>query len=156
MGRRMNLTTEDLAKVARRQGIRHEQERIREAWDKGLYAIRSAGSGSGTNVYPKPDLLIFNKDGAIDIVQSKTTRKYTSYLRPDDWENEVQTAERLKGLGFRVRVWLDFTLYRLGRSNSINLWFRVDQHPKEKLTVKFLAREGKVQWQWMTINTVQL
>lgn len=148
MGRRRNLTTEALAKVARKQGIRHEQERVREAWDRGLYALRSAGSGSGTNAYPKPDLIIFNKDGVIDIVQSKTTRRYTSYLGPQDWEDELRTAERLKELGFKTRAWLDFTLYRLGRSNSINLWFRVDEHLKEKLTIKFLPQEGKAHWNW--------
>jgi len=148
MGRRRNLTTEALAEVARRQGIRHEQERVREAWDRGLYAVRSAGSGSGTSAYPKPDLLIFNRDGAIDLVQSKTTRRYTTYFEPEAWGDELLAAERLKALGFRVRVWLDFTLYRLGRGNSINLWFRIDEHPEEKLTVKFLSKGEKAAWNW--------
>jgi len=148
MGRRRNLTTEALAEVARRQGIRHEQERVREAWERGLYAVRSAGSGSGTSAYPKPDLTIFNRDGVIDLVQSKTTRRYTSYLSREDWRDELLAAERLKSLGFRVRVWLDFTLYRLGRGNSINLWLRVDEHPGERLTVKFLPKDEKAAWNW--------
>jgi hypothetical protein len=148
MGRKRNLTTHALAEVARRQGIRHEQERIRESWEEGLYAIRSAGSGSGTNIYPKPDFIIFNKDGVIDVVQSKTTRKYTSYFGPSDWKNEILAANRLTDLGFNVRVWLDYTLYRLGRSNSFNLWFRVDEHPNEKLTVKFYPKDGEVKWYW--------
>jgi len=155
MGRRRNLTTEALAEVARRQGIRHEQERVREAWDRGLYAVRSAGSGSGTSAYPKPDLIIFNRDGAIDLVQSKTTRRYTSYLSREDWRDELLAAERLKSLGFRVRVWLDFTLYRLGRGNSINLWLRVDEHPEERLTVKLLPKEGKATWNWRPMSEMR-
>jgi hypothetical protein len=153
MGRRKNLTTQALAEVARRQGIRHEQERIRESWEKGLYAIRSAGSGSGTNIYPKPDFIIFNRDGVIDIVQSKTTRRYTSYFGPADWKNKILAAKRLRDLGFKVRVWLDYTLYRLGRSNSINLWFQVDQHLEDKLKVKFIPNAGGVKWYWASSNS---
>lgn len=38
---RRYMTTEALARVARRAGVRREQERVREAWDKGLFVIRS-------------------------------------------------------------------------------------------------------------------
>jgi len=47
--RRRYLTTEALARVARGAGVRQEQRRVRVAWKKGLFAIRSAGSGSGTS-----------------------------------------------------------------------------------------------------------
>jgi len=141
-------TTEALARIARRAGVRHEQKRVREAWKKGLFAIRSAGSGSGTSSYPKPDLVIFNKDGIIDVVQSKTTRKYHSYFGPSDWENEVKAALRLRELGFQVRVWLDFTLFRIGRSASITKWFRIDGHEEEYLFIKYEKKEKRILFEW--------
>jgi len=142
------VTTEALAKIARRAGVRHEQKRVREAWEKGLFAIRSAGSGSGTSSYPKPDLIIFNKDGMIDLVQSKTTRKYHSYYGPADWESEVTSAQRLRELGFQARVWLDFTLFRIGRSASMNKWFRIDGHEKEFLIIKYVNKQKLIEFKW--------
>lgn len=146
--RRRYITSEALARVARRAGVRREQKRVREAWDKGLFAIRSAGSGAGTSAYPKPDYIIFNKNGIVDIVQCKTTRKYHSYFTPSDWEDEVEAAKRLRKLGFKVRVWLDFTLFRIGRSASINKWFRIDNHECDLLTIKFSSETGKISYQW--------
>lgn len=149
MKKRRYLTTEALARVARRAGVRQEQKRIREAWDKGLFAMRSTGSGSGTSAYPKPDYIVFNKRGRIDIVQCKTTRKYNSYFASDDWKAEVEAAQRLRQLGFKVRVWLDFTLFRIGRSASINKWFRIDKHEQDALTIKYDGKTGKISYQWM-------
>jgi len=146
--RRRYMTSQALARVARRAGVRQEQRRIREAWDKELFAIRSAGSGSGTSAYPKPDYIIFNKDGVIDVVQCKTTRKYHSYFSPLDWKDEVEAARRLNNLGFKIRVWLDFTLFRIGRSASINKWFRIDDHENNFLTVNYDPKTGKVSHQW--------
>ena len=146
--RRRYITSEALAHVARRAGVRQEQSRVREAWDKGLFAMRSAGSGAGTSAYPKPDYIIFNKNGEVDIVQCKTTRKYHSYFNPSDWESEVEAAKRLRKLGFKVRVWLDFTLFRIGRSASINKWFRIDDHENDLLAITFLSKTGKISFQW--------
>lgn len=146
--RRRYITSEALARVARRAGIRQEQSRVREAWDKGLFAIRSAGSGAGTSAYPKPDYIIFNDESMVDIIQCKTTRKYHSYFAPSDWENEVGAAKRLRKLGFNVRVWLDFTLFRIGRSASINKWFRIDDHEYDFLHIKFSSKTGKISYQW--------
>lgn len=142
------ITSEALARVARRAGVRQEQSRVREAWDKGLFAIRSPGSGAGTSAYPKPDLIIFNEDGMVDIIQCKTTRKYHNYFTPSDWEKEVGAAKRLRKLGFKVRVWLDFTLFRIGRSASINKWFRIDDHEYDLLKIKFISKTGKISYDW--------
>ena len=146
--RRRYITSEALARVARRAGVRQEQHRVREAWDKGLFAIRSAGSGSGTSAYPKPDYIIFNEDSVVDIIQCKTTRKYHSYFSSSDWEKEVGAAKRLRKLGFKVRVWLDFTLFRIGRSASINKWFRLDDHEYDLLKIKFSSKTGKISYSW--------
>lgn len=148
MTKRRYITSEALARVARRAGVRREQKQVREAWDKGLFAIRSAGSGAGTSAYPKPDYIVFNKNGVVDIVQCKTTRKYYSYFSPSTWEDEIEAAKRLRKLGFKVRVWLDFTLFRIGRSASINQWFRIDDHEYEILSIKFLVKTGKISYQW--------
>jgi len=145
---RRYITSEALAHVARRAGVRREQERVREAWDKGLFAMRSAGSGSGTSAYPKPDYIIFNKNGTVDVVQCKTTRKYHSYFTPSDWRTEVEAARRLRKLGFRARVWLDFTLFRIGRSNSIHMWFRLDGHEEDALNIKFNSKTEKANYWW--------
>ena len=144
------MTTEVLARVARRAGVRREQERVREAWDKDLFAIRSPGSGAGTSAYPKPEYIVFNKNNVVDVVQCKTTRKYYSYFTSMDWEAEVEAARRLRDLGFRVRVWLDFTIFRIGRSNSINKWFRIDGHEEDILTIKYSSKVGKVKHSWQS------
>ena len=145
---RRYMTSEVLPRVARRAGVRREQERVREAWDKGLFAIRSPGSGAGTSAYPKPDLIVFNKNGKVDVVQCKTTRKHRSYFTPSDWKDEVGAARRLRKLGFKVRVWLGFTLFRIGRSNSINKRFRIDGHEEEFLNIKFNSKTGKASHNW--------
>ncbi len=121
---------------------------MREAWEKGLFAIRSAGSGAGTSAYPKPDYILFKRKGRLDIVQCKTTRKYNSYFTPADWEAEVEAARRLRALGFEVYVWLDFTLFKIGRSASINKWFKIDKHEQDALTIKYDGRTGKISYQW--------
>lgn len=148
MKRRRYVTSEALAPIARRAGVRQEQRRVREAWDKGMFAIRSAGSGAGTSAYPKPDYIIFNKNGVIDVVQCKTTRKYYSYFNPSDWEAEVEAARRLRRLGFKVRTWLDFTLFRIGRSASINKWFKIDGHGRDSLAIKYHSKARKISHQW--------
>lgn len=153
MRKRRYVTSEALARVARRAGIRREQERVREAWDKGLFAIRSPGSGSGTSAYPKPDYIIFNKGGTVDVVQCKTTRKYHNYFNPSDWESEVEAAKRLREIGFKARVWLDFTLFRIGRSNTINEWFRIDSHEKDCLNIKFISKTQETVHKWKPQNS---
>jgi len=135
--------------------VRQEQRRVRVAWEKGLFAIRSAGSGSGTSAYPKPDYMVFNKGGRVDIVQCKTTRKYNSYFTPEDWGAEVEAAQRLRQLGFEVRVWLDFTLFKIGRSASINRWFKIDKHEKDSLTIKYDGKTGKISYQWSPLGRAQ-
>jgi len=146
--KRRYITSEALARVARRAGVRQEQKRVREAWEKGLFAIRSAGSGAGTSAYPKPDYILFNRKGKLDIVQCKTTRKYNSYFTPADWEAEVEAARRLRNIGFEVHVWLDFTLFKIGRSASIKKWFRIDSHERDILTIKYDGKTGKISYQW--------
>lgn len=145
-GRR--LTTEAQPRVARRAGVRREQERVREAWKRGLFAVRSAGSGAGTSAYPKPDLIVFSQGGVVDIFQCKTTRRYRSRYSPSDWEDEVKTARRLRQLGFQVRVWLDFTLFRVGRGASISRQFRIDGREGSSLAVMYYARPGTIRWEW--------
>lgn len=145
---RRYMTTEALARVARRAGVRREQERVWESWDKGLFAIRSPGSGAGTSAYPKPDYILFNKNRTVNVVQCKTASRYHSYFRPSDWEAELEAARRLRKLGFRARVWFDFTLFRIGRSNSIHKWFRIDSHEEDSLKIKFNSKAGKASCSW--------
>lgn len=89
----------------------------------------------------------------IDIVQCKTTRKYNSYFTPEDWRSEVEAAQRLRQLGFEARVWLDFTLFKIGRSASINKWFRIDKHEQDALTIKY---DGKTGSSWTSPTGIKI
>lgn len=54
-------------------GFNVERKLVSKAWQKGMVAIRFAGSGSGTSYYPKSDVILFTK-GKIFIIEFKTSR----------------------------------------------------------------------------------
>jgi len=134
------------ARTALRAGVRFEQEMAREAWEKGFFAIRAAGSGSGTSAYPKPDLLIFRPGGVIDVIQAKTTRREHVRFGPSTWRDEVRVAGRLRALGFEARVWLVLKLIRPGRAREVMI--RVDGHEDDALIVKYDRKRDVIHYAW--------
>ena len=129
-----------------RQGVRFERSIVREAWEKGFFAIRGAGSGSGTSAYPKPDLLIFRPGGVVDVVQVKTTRRREVAFPPSTWSDEIQAAQRLRALGFQARTWLLLKLVRPGR--SVEKLIRVDGHEEDTLRAFYDERMGVLRYGW--------
>lgn len=134
------------ARTALRAGVRFEQVMAREAWDKGFFAMRAAGSGSGTSAYPKPDLLIFRPGGIIDVIQAKTTRRSKIRFAPSTWADEVQAAKRLRALGFNARVWLALKLVRPGRAREALI--RVDGHEEDTLVVSYDRKRDILHYYW--------
>jgi len=129
-----------------KSGVDYERGLVREAWDKGLFALRAAGSGSGTSAYPKPDLLIFMPGGIVDVVQVKTTRKERLRLGPGAWANELLVVERLRELGFKARAWL-FIRMR-GARRSLEARIRLDGHEKDILIVERGAGGDSITFSW--------
>jgi len=129
-----------------RQGVRFERSIVREAWERGFFAIRGAGSGSGTSAYPKPDLLVFRPGGVVDVIQVKTTRKRVAVFPPSTWSDEVQTAQRLKALGFQARTWLFLKLMRPGR--SVEKLIRIDGHEEDTLRAFYDEKMGVLRYEW--------
>ena len=129
-----------------RQGIKLERSLVREAWEKGFFAVRAAGSGSGTSAYPKPDLLIFRPGGVIDVVQVKSTSRREVRFPPSTWANEVRAARRLRALGFQARVWLLLRIARPGKSKEVMI--RVDGHEGESLRVIYDERLDVIHYRW--------
>jgi len=136
--------------MAKRSGIGRERALVKEAWEKGFFAIRSAGSGSGTSAYPKPDLIVFRPGGVIDVIQVKTTVKKEIRFGPDTWRDEVLTARRLRSLGFRTRVWLSLRIKRPGRSRDVLL--RVDGHEEDHLYVRYDPKRDRLTYSWRGDN----
>ncbi len=132
--------------LPRRSGVAYERELVKEAWEKGFFAIRSAGSGSGTSAYPKPDLLVFRPGGVIDVVQVKTTGKTDVRFRPDSWRDEVLTARRLRALGFEVRTWLKLKIRKAGRPREALI--RIDGHEGDTLVVKYDPKRDRLYYAW--------
>ena len=130
--------------LPKKSGVVYERELVKEAWEKGFFAIRSAGSGSGTSAYPKPDLLIFRPGGVIDVVQVKTTGKADIRFRPDAWRDEVLTARRLRALGFEVRAWLK--LKKAGRPREALI--RIDGHEEDVLVVRYDPKRDRLYYAW--------
>ena len=133
-------------RTALRSGIRFEQVMAREAWNKGFFAMRSTGSGSGTSAYPRPDLLIFRPGGVIDVVQAKTTRKSKIRFGPPTWESEVRVARRLRALGFKTRVWLALKFVRPGKTREALI--RVDGHEQDVLIVSYDYKRNILHYRW--------
>jgi len=136
---------------SRRSGVEHERALVREAWEKGFFAIRAAGSGSGTSAYPKPDLIIFRPGGVVDVVQVKTTRKNRVRFTPRAWADEVRAARRLRALGFQVRVWLNLKILKPGRPREAML--RIDGHEEEALVVDYDAKRDLLRYKWREPQT---
>jgi len=129
-----------------KSGVDYERNLVRKAWDDGLFALRAAGSGSGTSAYPKPDLLIFRPGGIIDVVQVKTTKRERFRLGPGTWINEVLVANRLKELGFKTRTWL-FIRIR-GARRAVEVRIRLDGHEDDILIVERGAEESDITFAW--------
>jgi len=132
----------------RRMGVRRERELVREAWSSGLYAVRSPASGAGTAM-PRPDLIIFGRGGVVDVVQIKTTRRRRVRYTPEDWRDELEVADRLRRLGFKVRVLLDFTLILGGGLQSIHKRFVVDGHENCALNISYNGKRKEITHYWV-------
>ncbi len=132
--------------MPRRAGIEHERKLVKEAWEKGFFAIRSAGSGSGTSAYPKPDLLVFRPGGVVDLVQVKTTGKRKLRFGPETWRDEVLAARRLRSLGFSTRVWLSLKINKPGRPREVLI--RVDGHEGDILVVSYDEKRDLLHYKW--------
>jgi len=127
--------------------VEYERSLVRKAWETGLFAIRSAGSGSGTSAYPKPDLLVFRPGGLIDVIQLKTAHSDRLRLTPEAWRDEVDTARRLRELGFKARAWVEIAFLRRGRRPRI-LRVRVDEHEEEALIVDYDPEADEISFRW--------
>ena len=129
-----------------KSGVDYERHLVREAWDAGLFALRAAGSGSGTSAYPKPDILIFGPGGVVDVVQVKTTKKERLRLGPDAWADEMLIVNRLRELGFRARAWLFIRMS--GARRAVEARIRLDGHEGDILIVERGAEGGSVVFTW--------
>jgi len=132
--------------LPKKSGVAYERELVKEAWEKGFFAIRSAGSGSGTSAYPKPDLLIFRPGGVVDVIQVKTTGRNNLRFGPDAWRDEALTAKRLRALGFKVRTWLSLRIRRAGRSRRA--FIRIDGHEEDVLVVRYDPKRDRLYYRW--------
>jgi len=136
-----------LVRCGRRRGVDRERALVREAWNLGFYAVRSPGSGAGTAI-PRPDLIVFRRGGCLELVQIKTTRKARISFSPEDWRDEVEVAERLRELGFRVSVYLDLTMRPKGRV-LLHDRIRIDGNEGRCLRVFYDEKRGKMVYEWV-------